>query len=86
MISKLIPIPLSFLLYIPYLNVFYGGTLLRETQPNLPYHSQSLKKDSKNESWVVGRLASLQRGWSVFTGVIEDCCITNMDQVVSSRE
>ena len=54
MISKSIPIPLGLLLYIPYLNVFYEDTL-RETQPNLPYHFQSSKKDSKIEFWVVER-------------------------------
>ena len=47
MISKLIPIPLSFLRYIPYLNIcFFGQNTLKEIQPNLSFHSQSLKKDS----------------------------------------
>ena len=57
---------------------------MRETQPNLPYHPQSLKKDSNIESWIVGRPTSLQRSWGVFTRAIGECYVTDVDQVIGT--
>ena len=53
--------------------------------PNVPHYSHSLIQGFN--LWILGwRLASLQWGWDVFNWAIEGCCVTNVNQVVDTRD
>lgn len=61
---------------------YKGGTLFMRL--NLTCHiisNLSLRIQSV-EFWVVWRFVFLQWGWGVFTEVIGDCCVVDVDQVV----